>query len=343
MSLYNVVGTRLVAQDARPSEGGLEAKQVIAIPGTEPIGTGKPLSIILRHLYTGRYPKPGTFGGSRKDVLITSAVRDVFGTFSAAPRAINILRRRVSRGSNITGVEANESGTPLVFYSPAVTAVSTTATIEMAFDDYPDELVSRIGGAMVSGGSIPLFGPYGGAIIGVGLAVKLVSSLINSLSDSKAEFGVSERLEFELPGGGDQPAGYRVLCQESFDPSDLEFVLGTGLVEKNSKKPYTGDEPYIVILVDGKKQEAFKDFVPTAATAAVLGRFLQEKDGSEVVINSIVDAVKLSSDLRFRREADKLAEALKGVKEGSPEHETLKKKLDAFVANIGEQLLKPGA
>jgi hypothetical protein len=337
-----VVGSRLVAQDDWAASGGPEAAKIIPIPGTEPIGTGKPLSIIVRHIYTGRYPKTGVFGGARKDVLLTSAVRDVFSTFSAAPRAINMIRRRVSRGSAISGVDANENGTPLVFYSPAVTMVSTTATIEMAFDDYPDELVSRVGNAIVTAGGIPLFGPYGSAMIGVGLAIKLVSTIVNALTDSRAEFGVSERLEFELPDGGEMQAGYRVLCEPTFDPSDLTFRLGVGLLDKNDK-PYSGDEPYIVVLVDGKKQDAFKDFVPTAATAAVLERFLQQKDGSEVVIGTIVDAVKLANDLRFRREADKLSERLHELKPDSPEYDTLKKKVDALLANIGEQLLKPKA
>ena len=107
---------------------------------------------------------------------MTSAVKDVFTTFNAAPRAINMVRRRVTPGTSITGVDATENGTPLVYYSPAVTTVSTTATIEMTFDDYPDELVSRIGNAISTAGGIPLFGPYGPVMIGVGLAIKLVST-----------------------------------------------------------------------------------------------------------------------------------------------------------------------
>jgi hypothetical protein len=321
-----------------------EAAQLESIalpaPNTEPIGSGKPLSIYIRHAYTGRFPKSSF--GSRKDSLLTTAVRDVFTTFNAAPRAVNFMKRRIPRKTNIAGVDATESGTPLVFYSPAVTTVSTTATVEMAFDDYPDELVSRIGGAIVSAGGIPLFGPYGPVLIGVGLAIKLVSSVVNALSDSRGEFSVSERLEFGLPDGGDIPAGYRVLCDAAFDPTPLQFKLGSGLVDANGRA-YDGDEPYVVLLLDGRKQDAFKEFAPTAATAALLEKFLQQKEGSELVIGAIVDAVKLFNDLRFRKEADKLQSELAGLDPASEEAKKLKTKINALLANVGEQLLKPKA
>lgn len=340
MSLYHVVGAsgRLVAQDEALAEAGLESAS-IPVPGTEPIGAGRPLAIILRHVYTGRYPKSGTFGARRKDILLTSAVRDVFTTFNAAPRAINIIKQRIPRSTSITGVDATESGTPLIYYAPAVTSVSTTVTFEMSFDDFPDELVSRIGSAMASSGGIPLFGPYGAVMIAVGLAIKLVSKAVNSLADARPEFAVSERLEFELPDGGPVSAGYRVLCEPTFDPTPFSFKLGVGLVDAQERQ-YTGDEPYVVLLLDGKKQDAFKNFAPTAATAALLERFLQQKEGSEVIIDAVVDAFRLYNDLRFRKEADKLATQLP-TDANSDEYKAVKKKMDALLANIGEQLLKP--
>lgn len=341
MSLYRVLGSEVVPQDSpRARLDSTRESLSLPLPGAEPIGTGRPLSIIIRHLYTGRFPKPSIFGASRKDLLVTTAVRDVFTTFNAAPRAINILKRRISQGADIKGIDATENGTPLVFYSPAVTMVSTTATVEMSFDDYPEELVTRIGGAIASAGGIPLFGPYGPVMIGVGHAIKLVSTVVNSLTDAKAEFSVSERLEFELADGAPLDAGHLVLCEDTFDATPFTFKVGVGLLDADSR-PYAGDEPYVVLLLDGRQHDAFKDFTPTAATAALLERFLQQKDGSEVVISSIVEAVKLYSDLRFRKEADRLAGQLEAVDPSSAQYATLKKKIDALLANVGEQLLKP--
>ena len=336
MSLFVVRGSRVVAQGAATT-GGYESVS-IPVPGTEPIGTGRPLSIIIRHVYTGKFPA-SSFLSSRKDVLVTSAVRDVFATFNAAPRAINLLKRRIASRADMFGIDATESGTPLVFYTPAVTSVSTTATFEMSFDDFPDELVTRVSNAITTAGNVPVFGPYGPVLIGVGLAIKLAASAVNALSDSKAEFSVSERLEFELPDGEPLAAGYRVLCANSFDPTPLSFKLGKGLVD-GAGKPYDGDEPYIVVLLDGARRDAFADFTPTAATAAILERFLQQKDGSDVAINTIVDAVKLFNDLRYRKEADKLDAQLQGLDENSDQYRTLKKKVDALLANVSEPLLK---
>jgi hypothetical protein len=350
MSLYHVVGPRLVPQDewrqqqpgvaAAELETGLEGV-VLSVPGSMDIGPGKPLSMIFRHVYTGRFPKGSLFGGARKDVLLTSAVRDVFTTFNAAPRAVNMIKRRIAPKSGITGVDATENGTQLVFYSPAVTMVSTTATVEMSFDDYPDELVSRIGSAISTAGTIPLFGPYGPVMIGVGMAIKLASTVVNTLTDSRAEFSVTERLEFELPDGKAAKAGHLVLCEPSFDPTPFTFEVGKGLVTNG--KPYDGDEPYVVLLLDGKKQDAFKDFTPTAATAALLGKFLNQKEGSEIVLGSIIDAIKVFNDVRFRREADRLSSDLDNLDPNSDEAKALKKKIDALVANISDQLLKPKA
>jgi hypothetical protein len=61
------------------------------------------------------------------------------------------------------------------------------------------------------------------------------------------------------------------------------------------------------------------------------------------VIGAIVDAVKLFNDVRFRKEADRLQSELNGLDPASEEAKKLKSKIDALLANVGEQLLKPKA
>jgi hypothetical protein len=112
----------------------------------QPVGIGKPATILLRHVYTGRFGK--------KDMLLTSAVRDPFTTFNMAPRAINLMPKRVPRKYHIKGPAATENGTELVYYINALTAQSLTLTFDLAFDDFPDELVDLIAGAIISTGSI---------------------------------------------------------------------------------------------------------------------------------------------------------------------------------------------
>lgn len=301
----------------------------------QPVGIGKPATIIVSYLYTGRLGKA--------DMLLTSAVRDAFTTFNQAPRAINLMPKRVPRKSRITGPAATENGTPLVYYVPALTAQSLTLTLDLAFDDFPDELVDRIGGAISTTGSIPVFGPYSGILLAVGQAIKLVSRLANALVDSRPDFSVTERLDFDIPGSPVPTAGFKVLHTSNLDSSALEFDLQKGLVHKDTRQPYDGDEPYIVFLLDGGKNDSFKAFTPTAVSAAMLSRFLSQKEGSEVAIQTITDSFKLFNDFRFRQEADRLQKEIEKLPKDSPERKALEARREAVLANILEDLLKPAA
>ncbi|MDQ1708215.1 MAG: hypothetical protein QOJ88_1426 [Pyrinomonadaceae bacterium] len=299
----------------------------------QPVGIGKPLTLMLRHAYTGRYGK--------KDMLLTSAVRDPFTTFGLAPRAINLMPKRIPKKAHIKGPAATESGTELVYYIPALTAQALTLTLDMAFDDFPDDLVDKIAGAITTAGGIPVFGPYSGILLAVGAAVKLLSKLANALVDAHAEFSVSDRLEFQVPDSPIPVAGYRVLSTPSLNHADFNFDLEQGLLHKDTGKPYDGDEPYVVFYVDGSKNDSFKEFTPTAASAAQLSKFLSQKEGSEVALGTITDAFKLFSDVRYRREADRLNKEIVKLPAGSAERKKMEESRDAAIANILEELLKP--
>ena len=85
----------------------------------EPIGIGRPLIVEVRRVYTGSHPAPGWFSES-KDMLVTSAMKSI-ATFNAAPRAVNFLKKGVERKTTLTQVAATSDGTPLVYYSFAMT------------------------------------------------------------------------------------------------------------------------------------------------------------------------------------------------------------------------------
>src|SRR5437868_15518225 len=61
----------------------------------EPVDFGKPMSIVLRRIYTGRYPEKHLFN-DHKPMLVSSAVKDITTT-AAATRALNILKKSVGR------------------------------------------------------------------------------------------------------------------------------------------------------------------------------------------------------------------------------------------------------
>src|SRR5437763_7017666 len=64
--------------------------------GFEPIGMGKPLTVQLRHIYTGN--KAEGFWGT-KDMLVASAMKTM-STYDAAPRAINFLVPKTKNNRN---------------------------------------------------------------------------------------------------------------------------------------------------------------------------------------------------------------------------------------------------
>ncbi|MFN7919989.1 MAG: hypothetical protein U0Q16_07830 [Bryobacteraceae bacterium] len=306
-----------------------------------PIGTGLPALVMIRHVYTGRFPK-SVFGGGRKEMLLTSAVKDMV-TFNAAPRALNVLKKRVPAKSNMMGPSATEEGTAVVFYSPAVTSPSTSIAFDIFFNDFNNELVGKVGDAFSSAAGLPIFGPYSGVLLAAGLAIKLGGNLADSLVDGGPEQTFSDNLDFEIPGVEVPLAGYRILCSQDLNLTDFDFKIGKGLVDKATGTVYDGDEPYLVYLVDGKKNEAFAKFTPTAVAASVLSRFYNQKGGTEVAIDTVVDGLRLVNDMKFRGQAEDLQKKIDALPADDPEREALTKKRKALIANIVEDVLKPKA
>jgi hypothetical protein len=106
----------------------------------------KPLTIMVRHIYTGNYPK-GHFLDKEKDMMLTSAMKGLV-TYDAAPRAVYLLRKNVKAETNIRTVAATEKGTPLICYSPALTKPASVLTLELIFDQFPQEIFIALSTAM---------------------------------------------------------------------------------------------------------------------------------------------------------------------------------------------------
>ena len=66
------------------------------------------------------------------------------------------MRGKVAKNSNIKTVSATEKGTPLVFYTPALTEKNTNLTFEIIFDEFPKKVVDSIAGAFTTAASSAL-------------------------------------------------------------------------------------------------------------------------------------------------------------------------------------------
>lgn len=305
------------------------------------VGPGKPLSIEMRHAYTGRYPKAGVFDKT-KDMLITSAMKSI-ATFDAAPRAVNILEKNVRARHHVTVPAATEKGTPLIHYTPALIERNTVLTLEIGFDEFPGQIFGVMQNALTQAAGIPLFVSASTYLLAAGAITKLIGNIGSRVFDRAPVFKGTELLPFVRPGDIPPQADFRIITDDDVGEDVLKnYKVGESgqLVDSNGNQ-YDGGTPYIVISLDGRKNDEYSAFSSTAASAALLERFYSIKEGQEQGIEMLMDAVKLYNDWKFRKKADMLADKLKELDPESEEYRQKKAEYDAAAANILEELLKP--
>jgi hypothetical protein len=333
------------------STGSLTAKNVHrgfsvtaggqVVPWT-PIGPGKPLTVMIREIYTGEHP--ASFWGGNKDILVASAVKAI-STFDAQPRAINFLERDVGPYSRLYRPKATNQGTPLVFYTPALVDNSLTLTMDVVFDKWDLNICNQIGNAFTAAAGVPIFLPYSIYMLAASAIVKLAGNAGEALFDGKPSFSATEGLDFQLPGGQQLLSGFMLVTQSDVDAIDPAFrnkyhVNNAGQVVDAAGKQYKGSIPYIVICLDGAKNEQYSSWTPTAASAAVLGRFLGMNNGQSQPMNILVDAIRLYNDFTFRQKVDKLDKQI-AVEKDASSITMLQQQREAAVKNIVEEILKP--
>lgn len=304
-----------------------------------PIRPGGPLCVQIRHVYTGKYPEGGFLKSSKQPMILTSALKD-YAVFAPSTRAINFLTTAKAKAP-LTTPKATEAGTPIVAYYPAVVADSLTLTLDIAFDGFDDTLVRGIAGAFTALGGLPIFASIGGFLIAGGSLIKLAGDTADRLIDGTPKFSQTLDLNFQPSNGPVVAADLRVVCNRSFDPSPYRYDFGVGLVSKSNNQPYAGDEPYIVLLIDGAERQNLKSFAPTAATAGQLDKFFGAKPGAEVAIDGFVGAMKLWNDFHYRSEADDVKKQLQDPSLTEAQKKALNDKLAALIKNIQTDELKP--
>jgi hypothetical protein len=312
----------------------------------KPIGLGLPLSVIVREVYTGKFPNGGFFGPKKEDMLVTSAIKSI-ATLDAKPRALNYLKKKVQSHSRMERPGASEQGTPHVFYSPALLERSLTLDIMIAFDSFDQEIFEQIGNTFNSAAGIPLFVTQSFYLIAAGAITKLIGKIGEAIFDSTPEFESSDALDIFLPGSPPLPAGFVLVTADNIDSVDPTFrtkhkVSKTGTVVEvaNEANVYKGDVSYVVVSVDGTQSDELRSFTPTAASAALMSRFFNIKEGQSVPFELVIEGLKLFNDISFRKQIIELDKKIAAAPDG-PAKEEMKKKRAALLDNILEELLKP--
>ena len=308
----------------------------------KPIGLGRPLTVRIGSVYPGNLPPKGGLFGKKRGVMISSAVKS-WQSFEAQPRALNILKQRVEKNQVIPGPAATEEGTPLVFYSPALTDRSLILTFEMAFDNVDESFFTGIGEVFQSAGGLPIFASAQPYLLAAGVLFNLGGAIGNAIFDSRAEFQGTEELYFKVPGEEITPAGFALISRSPLDEATLKshFIQETGeLVDQTSGAPYHGDIPYVVVSLDGTEDKKLEEFSATAASAGLMKQFYNVREGSSTSSEILVDALKYYNDFRYRKEAQELQERLAEATEENEKKE-IQAQLDAVLKNIQTPWFKP--
>ncbi len=294
-----------------------------------PIGMGLPLTILIREVYTGKHPKKGVLGGGGKAMLVTSALKG-YASYAPASRAVNFAEPSISPRKTMMAPSAANAGTNVVAYSPAVLTEQMFFTVEMAFDRYPEGLLNTVSSAFTGAANIPLLLPAREFLLAAGGLIKITNEWAEALIDGRAAFSMTDTIDFDVPGVAPTKADFRVFGSDAH--RDLTYKPGVGLVSSTGTR-YDGDEPYVVVSLDGAERKSLESFAPTLATAEQLKKFLNARDGTEASIEFLLEGIKLANDITYRKEAQELAEQLKTEPDG-PAKEAKTKRLEAVKKNI---------
>jgi hypothetical protein len=306
------------------------------------IGPGLPLTIEIRHVYTGKFPESTFWSSKKQGMLVTSAMKSI-ATFDAAPRAVNFLEDNVHAKHDLPIPAATQQGTPLIYYSPALIERNSVLTLEMGFDEFPNEVFKMVSTALNQAAGIPIFLTASAYLLGAGAITKLLGEIGSRLFDCPPKFKATEPLTFLRPGAIPPQADFRLVLDQAVNPAVLRHYgvsQGGGLVDKKGN-PYNGDIPYMIISLDGRKNPGYANFAATAASSALLERYYNIREGQDGSLVPILDAIKLYNDWKFRQKADSISTELKNLPANSDEYTEKKAEYDATVKNIMDDLLKP--
>ncbi|QRK81898.1 hypothetical protein JN757_15070 [Pseudomonas granadensis] len=326
--------TNVGADVAFGATSALETTPSAAATRFEPIGLGKPLTILIREIYTGRYPTRGFLGSSTKPMAVVTGLKD-YSLFAATTRAVNFLLREVEPRTRFKVPPAFTDGTNVVAYSPAVLTDSFHFTVEIAFDKFDEGLFDVVSKGLAAAAGIPLLMPAAGYLLAASSLVKLGASFADGLVDGNASFSVTDSFDFNLPGVPVPAADFRVLCH--FDASAMTYDPARGLLNRNGTV-YDGDEPYVVISLDGAVRKSLESFANAVATAGITKQFFNLRDGAEVLSTSLIDAMKLASDMKYRGQAVDLQKQVGSAAEA--DKHALQARLDALNKNILNEELR---
>ena len=311
--------------------------------GFTEVGFAKPLTIHIERVYTGKHPKLGW--KKKKDMLITTAYKSE-NIAGASPRSFNWIEKDIKEPKkSYTTVSATQQGTNLVYAKPAVDKNALILTIDLSFNDFDERVLDTIFRILGSAGAIPAFAAYAPYFLVAGKLANLGKEIGNRIFDSKPEVSLDAKLYFRRAGKIPVKEGKIAVVPEEF----ASYVKNTftisdddKLVDRSSGDAYDGDEPYVILSLDGAPlTNELQDFTPTLASAAQLERFLAVNEEDDIDADIMIEALKLYSDYRFRMKAEDLRMELGKENLSEKDKRRIVDELSATKQNIVNDILRP--
>lgn len=304
-------------------------------PNFKEIGIGKPLSIEISTVYTGKYKK---FLGGRKDVIVVSGVKNS-QTFAGTSRAINMIANNVDENAFLN-FNSFDDGTPIVYYSPAMDADNSVVTFEIMFDNFDKGLFETIAGLLNTAAGIPVFLPAAPFLLGGSQLIKIGADLGDALFSGDPNLSGSIPIVFDSPIiPPTEPKEFVIYNdKDKGEFSNLEVKLfdtipQLRLVNKNDKSEYKGPAPYIIVILNGNQRQDLEKFTPTIASASLLKKFYGGDKTGELT-GVLQDAMQLYNDLQYKTKGEKLKKQIDSLPSDSEQVKKLKNLYEAYSANI---------
>ncbi|WP_243060636.1 hypothetical protein [Nocardioides sp. SR21] len=300
----------------------------------QPIGLGKPLTVILETLYIGDYPDTLRVipGDQRGDILVTSAHKP-FQNFDGAARAIHLLQPKPERRDFLYAT-ASAGGSQLIYYSPAVTDTNVLFTIEISADrEFNDELADGLSEALSSAAALPVFAPAAPYLVSAGAAVKIGKKAADMLARPAPYYCETLHVNFGLAGRAASVASALLLW-----PGDDTAEVEGYTVDKDFRLRtpdgdlYKGAKPYAVLSLDGTKHEDLEGWTARAMSAVMLERFFEPKEAMQQTLDLATESLSLYNDVSYQRRALKAADAARAA--SGAERARQEKLVAAYSKNI---------
>ena len=171
--------------------------------------------------------------------------------------------------------------------------------------------------------------------------LKLASDVGSAIFSGHPALDENIELDFSFGGGSIPQPGFWVLSPATARSKEIPVRSDQRLDwTRRQGRAYDGDDPLVVLSVDGSTQPTLTSFTPLLASASLLGRFLRQKQGSEVVMDSLLSAMRLYNDFTFRLKAEDMQKQMASLPASDEFRKKLQQQLEALNASIIETRLR---